>query len=272
MKQETTNKFAAILAAAQSKAGEQTKQNFSTPATVPPPVTPEPEHKAEPAKLVKMESFTILWHEGTGQYDGKTFTTWEMANKAMTAIYKSHEGAGYTKVKICVKWADGSEITDRADCSDSPGDFCAKRETIGEYLSRQNSVMYASNLQVGDRAKLSFKDEYFNTDELRAATVEEFLQSTNFINDAAQDSPEELSTLTIDDILGNTQEPQPPQNGFEIVDYSDKAFAIPTATKPPENVLNIFRQHGTYNPRLKCGKGWIFSKKHLTAIKEKLGL
>jgi hypothetical protein len=108
----------------------------------------------------------------------------------MTAIYKSHEGAGYTKVKICVKWADGSEITDRADCSDSSGDFCAKRETIGEYLSRQNSVMYASNLQVGDRAKLSFKDEYFNTDELRAATVEEFLQSTNFINDAAQDSPD----------------------------------------------------------------------------------
>lgn len=116
--------------------------------------TPQPT-----GEKAQMQSFTIVWHEGTGEFDGKTVTTWKEANKMMNKIYFNHHGAGYTKVKVNVKWNNGAEITDRCDCSDSQGDFCANRETIGQYLSRQNSVMYGSILQIGDRINLSFEDQ-----------------------------------------------------------------------------------------------------------------
>jgi hypothetical protein len=94
----------------------------------------------------------------------------------------------------------------------------------------------------------------------------------------------ELSTYTIEDVLTGYEpaEDEPEQitpaptqeanTALKIVDYSDRAFAIITETKPCEDVLNILRLHGTYNPHLKCGKGWIFSKRHLNTIKAKLSL
>jgi hypothetical protein len=94
----------------------------------------------------------------------------------------------------------------------------------------------------------------------------------------------ELSTYTIEDVLTGYEPaedepeeitPAPTQEAntaLKLVDYSDKAFAIITAVKPPEDVLNVLRLHGTYNAHLKCGKGWIFSKRHLNTIKAKLSL
>lgn len=266
MQQDTKNKFAEILAAAQSKVKPLQTAISPKVADIPKPI----EHpKNEAVQAAKMLSFTILWQEGSGRYDGKTFTTWNTANDAMRSIYNEHEGAGYLKVKINVKWEDGSEITDRADCSDSAGDFCPKRNTIGEYLQKQNSCMYASNLNVGDRVNLSFEDTYLTSAELSKASVQDFINSPNFINDVATDN-NELSTLTIEQLLNEPEQPQ--QTEFTIIDYSDKSFAICTAVKPSEDILNIFRLHGTYNAHLKCGKGWIFSKRHLEAIKAKLSL
>lgn len=77
----------------------------------------------------------------------------------------------------------------------------------------------------------------------------------------------ELSNVTIDDLL-NT----PKQSNLTIVDYSDRSFAIVTKEKPSEDILNVLRLHGTFNQFLKCGKGWIFSKRHLNEIKAKLSL
>lgn len=268
MKQETQNKFAAILAAAQAKAADQTAPKFSEPQPTPSPIK-QPETPAEPPKKAKMVSFTIMWQEGSGKYDGKIFTTWQTANDAMTNIYREHSGQGYLKVKINVKWENGAEITDRADCSDHSGDFCPKRETIGQFLGRHNSVMYASNLNKGDRVNLSFEDEYMNLEQLQAATIPEFLASPNFINDAAldeqpgQDKPE-LSEITISDLLNE------PKATIQIVDYSDRAFAVIGDTKPIKDVL--FSLGGKFNRFLTCGAGWIFSKKHLQTVKAKLSL
>lgn len=247
--------MAAIIAAAQGKA---------VPTSQPQPAPAPIEQPIKPAKMV---SFTIIWQEGSGKYDGKVFTTWATANEAMTRIYNEHEGAGYLKVKINVKWENGSEITDRADCSDSQGDFCAKRETIGQYLSRQNSVMYQSNINKGDRVKLSFEDQYLNTDELGKATMHEFLSSPNLINDVAQDQPE-LSSLTIDDLLQD--EPGEPQNSVQIVDYSEKAFAVVGETKQIKELLK--QLGGRFNMYLKCGAGWIFPKTKLNTVKAQLSI
>ena len=94
--------------------------------------------------------------------------------------------------------------------------------------------------------------------ELSTFTVEDIL--TGY--EPAEDEPEEIATAP-------TQEANA---ALKIVDYSDKAFAIITAVKPPEDILNILRLYGNYNSRLSCGKGWIFSKRHLNTIKAKLSL
>ena len=83
----------------------------------------------------------------------------------------------------------------------------------------------------------------------------------------------ELSKVTIDDIIGaKTFNNSDNLSPFKIVQYSDRSFAIVTDKKPAEEILNVFRIHGTYNPHLKCGKGWIFSNRHLNAVKTKLNI
>lgn len=47
-------------------------------------------------------------------------------------------------------------------------------------------------------------------------------------------------------------------DGVEYVDYSPRAFAIIGDTKPIKDELKELG--GKFNPRLKCGAGWIFSK------------
>lgn len=89
-----------------------------------------------------------------------------------------------------------------------------------------------------------------------------------------QEAAPELSTYTIEDILTGCEpaEGEDSKALLRIVEYSNRSFAIVTAEKPSEDILNILRMYGTYNQNLKCGKGWIFSKRHLKAVKAKLGL
>lgn len=54
--------------------------------------------------------------------------------------------------------------------------------------------------------------------------------------------------------------------GLEIVDYSEKAFAVIGNTKEIKEELK--RIGGRFNARLTCGAGWIFSKSKLDEVKE----
>lgn len=51
---------------------------------------------------------------------------------------------------------------------------------------------------------------------------------------------------------------------LEIIDYSEKAFAVIGDTKPVKDQLKELG--GRWNSHLKCGAGWIFSKRHLGAV------
>lgn len=51
---------------------------------------------------------------------------------------------------------------------------------------------------------------------------------------------------------------------INIVDYSEKAFAVIGDTKPIKDTLKALG--GSFNPRLSCGAGWIFSKKKLAEV------
>lgn len=56
--------------------------------------------------------------------------------------------------------------------------------------------------------------------------------------------------------------------GVKIVDYSEKAIAVIGDTKPIKDVLK--KLGGSFNARLSCGTGWIFSKKKECEVREAL--
>jgi hypothetical protein len=55
-------------------------------------------------------------------------------------------------------------------------------------------------------------------------------------------------------------------SGIEIVDYSEKSFAVIGDTKPIKDELK--KLGGRWNSHLTCGAGWIFSKSKLTEVQE----
>ncbi len=71
--------------------------------------------------------------------------------------------------------------------------------------------------------------------------------------------------------------PQPPKAertepagtyAIQLIDYSEKSFAVIGDTKPIKDLLHDLG--GSINYRLKCGTGWIFSKKKLEEVKGRL--
>jgi hypothetical protein len=95
----------------------------------------------------------------------------------------------------------------------------------------------------------------------------------------------ELSTMTFADLLSDSPaidtnytsnttkqpetRPQPAKNdNLQYIDYSDKAFAIIGNTKVIKDQLK--QLGGRFNPFLKCGAGWIFSKAKLQTVKNYL--
>ena len=49
-----------------------------------------------------------------------------------------------------------------------------------------------------------------------------------------------------------------------IEEYSEKSFVVRGDTKPYKN--DLIARHGRYNPNLRGGGGWVFSKRHLKNI------
>ena len=53
---------------------------------------------------------------------------------------------------------------------------------------------------------------------------------------------------------------------FKIIDYSEKSIAVIGDTK---NIKESLKEiGGVFNPRLRCGAGWIFSKKKIGKTKK----
>lgn len=148
-------------------------------------------------------------------------------------------------------------------------------------LAAQAKANIQTTVNFAPKAPEQAPKEFDNLQDIeQAAKNGEVISLLNLANLVKKDKPvfkpevkdifPELSTVTSADLLNDTQEPITGQ--YSTVDYSDRSFAIVTKEKPNEDILNIFRLHGTFNSHLKCGKGWIFSKRHLAAIKEKLSL
>ena len=79
------------------------------------------------------------------------------------------------------------------------------------------------------------------------------------------DMPDGLSVMEciskneFDDIIEACKEVSNEIPKFQIIDYSDRAIAVIGETKELKEELK--KLGGSFNPRLSCGAGWIFSKK-----------
>ena len=81
-------------------------------------------------------------------------------------------------------------------------------------------------------------------------------------------------------IAFKTEEPEPAaaqpsikpiesaEGEVNVIEYSDKAIAVIGDTKPIKELLKSLG--GSFNPRLSCGAGWIFSKKKLEEVQTAL--
>ena len=66
-----------------------------------------------------------------------------------------------------------------------------------------------------------------------------------------------------DDVKKALEEGEKPS--CTIIDYSEKAIAVIGDTKQYREAFKAIR--GSFNPRLSCGAGWIFSKKRIEDVK-----
>jgi len=141
-------------------------------------------------------------------------------------------------------------------------------QDIGDYLSHLNSVIYESNLMKGDRIHLSFKDaeETQIKPDKEAETIE--LSNTTIADILGEDKPVYCDPVQFQ--LPAMKKTEPVKPKLQIVDYSERAFAVIGETKQIKDLLQSLG--GSFNKWLKCGEGWIFSKKHLSTVKMQLAL
>ncbi len=98
-------------------------------------------------------------------------------------------------------------------------------------------------------------------------------QAVNNQDENDEPQTEQPEGLTADDLAAIDQtiaEIFNTKPTLQIVDYSEKAFAIIGETKPVKEQLK--QLGGRFNAFLKCGAGWIFPKSKLSAVKLQLSI
>jgi hypothetical protein len=112
--------------------------------------------------LPKATKITIIYHEGTGEFDVTTFATWSDLQNALEKIYDdwSNNPIGYDKVKIEIEWENGKKLIDRVDVGEK---FKPYQTFIGDYLKDNRSAWFETNFEYrpspNDRDSVSWTDE-----------------------------------------------------------------------------------------------------------------
>lgn len=179
-----------------------------------------------------------------------------------------------------ISWTDGpntEKVDDVANLFEGKGfdgmeDYEYQKHSL--FMDRYGHLGYVfTNRSISD---------IHRQEELNAINKE--LGKTYTMEEYVNERLEYMSTLvhrrTYKKDYSPVQEPQPESNceesssisaqGIEIVDYSEKAFAIIGDTKPIKGKLKELG--GCFNGRLSCGPGWIFSKSKLDTVKQTLSI
>lgn len=90
----------------------------------------------------------------------------------------------------------------------------------------------------------------------------------NSISGISEITPPQPKVVTLP-VLQSKTETSPTQRSIRLVDYSEKAIVLYGDTKDFSEELKGLG--GYFNPRLRGGMGWVFSKKRIPDLKELLG-
>ena len=126
---------------------------------------------------------------------------------------------------------------------------------------RRNEELVSLNSELGKSYEM--EDYVAERCEIARTLIHQRIYEKDF-SPVIESSPKDKSTATKPDSKSmNVQ-------GVEIIDYSEKSFAVIGDTKPIKGLLSDLG--GSFNARLKCGAGWIFSKTKLNTVKQTLSI
>lgn len=271
MTQETKNKMAEIMAAAQKT---QLKQSTIVKVEAKDELKSVEVKQEDPkqTKNLTLKSFKIVWHEGkrTPDYTNASFNNWLDVQNAFFNIWDANErgeDGGYTKVKIemCFNEMEAPAV-DRIDVTngENNGDFNPSLQKVWDYI--QQIMCEPHETILFDEAAEIVKQEVSSLN-IEEVTIEELIKTESSKEDSCL--TEELSTLTIGDILGETREKAPTQlkKIIELIEYNANSFAL-VGEGTREHKEKIKDLGGKFNRFLKCGAGWIFSNKQREKVNQ----
>jgi len=194
---------------------------------------------------------------------------------------------------VCITWINGptSGEVDKITKKYQYGSFNGM-EDIYEYTNDRSDIPQSKYVQTSRTLSEQIKElvkcqlletvnftpeqltDYRNNPEgiayriLYKTHIPEDYKSVKIVSDTDQESSELYK------IAFETEQPEPTaqetqqpidNNKIQIVYYSEKAFAV--IGNFSDHYTNLINLGGAYNSRLKCGRGIIFSKKKLEAVK-----
>lgn len=159
------------------------------------------------------------------------------------------------KSEIMKRWGDKvSKVTAKSDVFSGGSSFYVNY-TSPERIPELES--FVKRLQYGSFNGMI--DMYEHDNDRKEVIIDGYILNdykyadANHVEGDAPEKPTKIDTETPTDL------------GVEIVEYSEKAIAVIGDTKPLKDDLKSIG--GRFNPRLKCGMGWIFPKTKIEEVK-----
>ena len=191
--------------------------------------------------------------------------------------YKSFSGGD----EYSITWQDGPTTKQVDAIVDKYGDMKPDAYSMGDYwdcVPSEFNHLYGSVGYVMTSRTIS-ADALNKTKEKFADVTEDNMQTYPYGIEGANSYAHNYAHRSVDDMMHwlarsiDWQEVVPKQDekqsavcgNFEIVDYSDKSFAVVGDTKSIKDDLK--RLGGRFNFRLSCGAGWIFPTTKIDDVK-----
>lgn len=235
--------------------------------------------KEEQARIEREYSFlTVL----TDKYDQKT-----AANNLRTLLKVKFPATKFSVKKYhhdsyTVSWADGptdqqvSEITHLFKDEGRDGMTDSSYPIVTLFNQRYGGISYIStDRKISDTIRnqelellnKELNKEYQMEDYVveKENTASGIIYQRTYKKDYSPKLPTEIKPVN-NKVAVKTISAQ----GVELIDYSEKSFAIIGETKPIKETLKSLG--GSFNGRLSCGPGWIFSKSKIDTVKQTLQL
>ena len=135
-----------------------------------------------------------------------------------------------------------------------------------EKLYKSDEPEYSRNSTVNTLHRILSNTEIKNADNVKG--IKEIQQNGSF-EDCFKLTYHKKEKETVQaDTNPNIKPIESAAGEINIIEYSEKAIAVIGDTKPIKELLKSLG--GSFNPRLSCGAGWIFSKKKLEEVQAAL--